>query len=470
MLASKKDFDDDESSESGSTYGQADFDDDDSSSEDESSSDESSDELAEMQTVGDFYVSSFGRIKRKKGGRHYQKTRSSGYSNTVEIEKGERVQVHALVHVLHNDPKLKKFKPGDTVNHRNHVRNDNDSTNHEWASVPEQSLDQIRTAEGKASCAAKQGLGRIRFVETDNEGKELGAWSGMYPSAHAVERVTGHCNSKVGEWLNDKKHHKHRKSGKYFKYERLPLVVDEDGLNREWRRVPDAWGETPDGFMCSDDGLYRFDDDDEPKIGNRNSGHYQKLIIRGRPVLLHELICWTFHGPPPSPAHTVDHISRKLDADGFLSNHKDNLRWLDASGQLKNRGDVSLADGMGTPVLVTTIAEGTTVTYTDYHSAAAAVGVTKTTIHKWCKESHVVKGKRYELAPQPDLVKTRAKTSVVGGRVKLVLTTEKEEWKPVYREDWLEGGRYFCVRGEKQGPMADRHERKKRSRAERDEI
>jgi len=466
MLASKKDFDDeDESSESGSTYGQADFDDDESS--DEPSSEESSDELAEMQ-VADFQVSSFGRIKRKKGGRHYKKTRPSGYSTPVAIETDEKVQVHTLVHVLHNDPKLKKFKPGDTVNHINHVRDDNDHTNHEWASKSKQTLDRVMTAEGKASCEAKQGLGRLRFVETDEEGKELGDWSGVYASTRAVGRVTGHDHGKIGKCLNDKKHHKHRKSGKYFKYERITLVVDEDGLNREWRRVPDAWGETPDGFMCSDDGLYRLDDDDEPKIGTRNSGHYQLLRIRWRPVGLHELICWTFHGPPSSPAHTVDHRLRDLDADGFLCNHKDNLRWLDASGQAKNRGDVSLADSSGTPVLVTTIAEGTTVTYTDYYSAAAAVGVAYSTIHKWSKESRVVKGKRYELAPQPDLVKVKAKTSVVGGLVKLVLTTEKEEWKPAYKEDWLEGGRYFCVRGEKLGPRIDRH--KKRSRDERDEI
>jgi len=228
----------------------------------------------------DFTVSSFGRIQRKKGGRHFQGTTASGYSIPVQLKKGEDVQVHALVHVLHNDPTLEGFKPGDTVNHRNHIRDDNDHTNHEWAGKSKQRLDQIRTTESK------------------------------------------------------------------------------------------------------------------------------------------------------------------------------------------NRDEFSLADSQGTPVLVTTIADGTTVTYKDYGSAAAAAGVAgHNNIYNWCKHSDVVKGKRYEFAPQPDLVKSRAKTSIVGGRVKLVLTTQTESWKPVYNEDWLEGGKYFEVRGEKRGPMAERHTRREAKRA-----
>jgi len=217
--------------------------------------------------------------------------------------------------------------------------------------------------------------------------------------------------------------------------------------------------------MFSDDGLYRTGPEDELKIGTRINGIYQMVTIGGEYVRIHDVLCWTFHGPPPSPDCTVDHRNRDLDENGFLSNHKDNIRWLDASGQAKNKGDVSRADGQGTPVLVTTIADGTTVTYKDNCSAAVAAGVTRNCILYRCKHSSVVKGKRYEFAPQPDLVKARAKTSVVGGRVKLVLTTEKEEWKPAYNEDWLEGGKYFKVRGEKLGPRAERHDRREAKRA-----
>jgi len=416
----------------------------------------------------DFTVSSFGRIQRKKGGRHFQKTKSSGYSNQVELEKGEEVQVHALVHVIHNDPTLEGFKPGDTVNHLNHIRDDNDSTNHEWASVSEQNLDQIRTDESKASKEAKQGTGRICFVETDKYGKELGAWSGMYPSSCAVSRETGHGNDMILIWLCDGKHHIHKKTGKYFKYDRLPLI--DDGVKRELRCMPkgNPWipkGSTELGLMFSDDGLYRTGPYDELKMGTRTSGIYQNVWICGEQVGIHDVLCWTFHGPPPSPDCTSDHRNRDLDENGFLSNRVCNIRWLDASGQGKNRGNISQTDGQGTPVLVTTISDGTTVTYKDNCSAAVAAGVCHMTILRWCKKSNADKGKRYELAPQPDLVKTRAKTSVVGGLVKLVLTTQKEEWKPAYKEDWLEGGKYFKVRGEKLGPRAERHTRREAKRA-----
>jgi len=417
-----------------------------------------------------FTVSDFGRIQRQTGGRHFQGTKASGYSTPVQLEKGENVQVHALVHVLHNDPTLEGFKPGDTVNHRNHIRDDNDHTNHEWASKTEQSLDQIRTAEGKASFAAKRGTGRIRFVETDKGGRELGAWSGMYASALAVSRETGHGNDKIGEWLCDGEHHIHKKTGKYFKYDRLPL--EDDGVKRELRCLPkgNPWipeGSTESGLMFSDDGLYRTGPEDELKMGTRTNGKYQKVEIGGEWVLLHDVLCWTFHGPPPSPDCTVDHRNRDLDENGFLSNHKDNLRWALPVDQAKNKGDVSHADGQGTPVLVTTIADGTTVTYKDYGSAATAAGVCINTIRRRCENSSVVKGNRYEFAPQPDLVKARAKTSVVGGLVKLVLTTQKESWKPAYKEDWLEGGKYFKVRGEKLGPRAERHTRREAKRAKR---
>ena len=408
----------------------------------------------------DFEVSSFGRTDRTMRGRHFQKTTHTGYSGGVKLEKGETVRVHLLVHVLNNDPGLEKFKPGDTVNHINHVRDDNDYKNHEWKSKPGQSLDRVFTAASKASSAAKQGLGRIRFVETDKDGTELGAWSGIYPSSHAVARETGNSHSKMGAWLSDGKGHKHKKTGKYFKYEQLP--IEDDGVERELRCVPKGspWlpeGSTNDGLMFSHDGLYRTGPNDDLKMGTQ-AGHYQKVVVGGEPVLINDVLGWTFHGPQPSPRHTVDHIDRKLDANGMLSNHKDNLRWASPEEQGKNKGSWSRSDG--TPVLVTTIADGTTVKYESYGLAAAAAGVGYDTIKYRCERSNVVKGKRYEFAPQPDLVKARAKTSVVGGIVKLVLTTEKESWKSVYKEDWLEGGKYFKVRGEKQGPMAERHERR----------
>ena len=44
---------------------------------------------------------------------------------------------------------------------------------------------------------------------------------------------------------------------------------------------------------------------------------------------------------------------------------------------------------------------------------------------------------------QPDLVYLH--TKVVDGRV--VCTTEVERWVEIDPKDWMEGGKYYCVRG-----------------------
>jgi hypothetical protein len=49
-------------------------------------------------------------------------------------------------------------------------------------------------------------------------------------------------------------------------------------------------------------------------------------------VLMQRAVCWAFHGPPPSPEYTVDHIDRDR-----ANNRAFNLRWATRSEQQMNR-------------------------------------------------------------------------------------------------------------------------------------
>ena len=51
-------------------------------------------------------------------------------------------------------------------------------------------------------------------------------------------------------------------------------------------------------------------------------------------VLMHVIICYTFHGPPPDETYTVDHIDRNK-----ANNSPSNLRWASKSEQSLNRDE-----------------------------------------------------------------------------------------------------------------------------------
>ena len=63
-------------------------------------------------------------------------------------------------------------------------------------------------------------------------------------------------------------------------------------------------------------------------------------ITLSRPKYVHRVVCEAFHGPPPTPKHTVEH------KDGNrLNNHKDNLCWLTASENNLRKGVLRASKG-----------------------------------------------------------------------------------------------------------------------------
>ena len=66
--------------------------------------------------------------------------------------------------------------------------------------------------------------------------------------------------------------------------------------------------------------------------GTEDGPSYFKTYFNRRNLKVHRIVCETFHGPPPSELHTVDHINR----DGRC-NAADNLRWATKREQIANR-------------------------------------------------------------------------------------------------------------------------------------
>jgi hypothetical protein len=66
---------------------------------------------------------------------------------------------------------------------------------------------------------------------------------------------------------------------------------------------------------------------------------YPSLTHRQKILRVHVLVCRAFHGPPPTPEHTVDHIA-KYDGDWRRErsdNRAENLRWATKQQQAENR-------------------------------------------------------------------------------------------------------------------------------------
>ena len=59
---------------------------------------------------------------------------------------------------------------------------------------------------------------------------------------------------------------------------------------------------------------------------------YLRVGVGSKSTLVHRIICYTFHGPPPTEFHTVDHSNRVR-----TDNRACNLQWADQVEQLNNR-------------------------------------------------------------------------------------------------------------------------------------
>lgn len=78
------------------------------------------------------------------------------------------------------------------------------------------------------------------------------------------------------------------------------------------------------GYLVSSLGRVRRRGTERVLAGGVTSRGYRKHVLAGnRQQYAHRLVAHAFHGPPPSPAHQVDHLDWNR-----LNNAAANLRWL----------------------------------------------------------------------------------------------------------------------------------------------
>ena len=102
----------------------------------------------------------------------------------------------------------------------------------------------------------------------------------------------------------------------------------------------------PNHSMCKDGNIYngtRF------LTGSKsNDDKYLKICLIEKTYSLHRLVCIAFHPIPGKTKYEdyddlqVNHINGEVDKDGLLSNHADNLEWMNASQNMMHSYENSL--------------------------------------------------------------------------------------------------------------------------------
>lgn len=149
--------------------------------------------------------------------------------------------------------------------------------------------------------------------------------------------------------------------------------MQQEGVNYgEWRSVP---GIDESMALVSSEGWVRVRTKSlggAQALGQPQRGSYssetgtRRVGINGKTHLVHRLIAVAFLGPPPSRAHTVDHLNRDSD-----DNRVANLRWASRSEQNENQGVRKLQRSCKPVVL--TAPDGTAREYASTMEAGKAI-------------------------------------------------------------------------------------------------
>lgn len=307
-------------------------------------------------------VSSLGRFRvRHRSGRWITKTGKPEKDGYVRIYyKGKKRRVHAMVcRSFHG----RRPSAEHTPHHVNHVRHDNRSANLRWASPSEQQQESHRVNKQRKNNVAKiskklfaRPVGGTTWTEYASQ-SEVAKALGI-----GMSSVSTACRAESGLGVA---------CGYEFRRAQDETIQLMDG--EELREV-ECYRVTNFGRILGGNNKYSYgsvrSDGYMGTSRNANEGMQQNTMV-------HILVCTAWHGPRPSPTHTVHH----KDGDK-QNNNKNNLCWATPSEQIQSTWDDNPDRKTNAASIATAVRArpaGTEEEWSEYESqnaAASALGVT----------------------------------------------------------------------------------------------
>jgi len=382
------------------------------------------------------HVSSFGRIESQFGARYFVTPGDHGYG-VSKVKGVGQIPVHVLVNVLFNDPGLRTYERGMTTDHFDQNRANNYKGNLAFKTHSEQIANRTISEAGKLNRVKVLGHAvQGQVVDPDGTRGEWQTWDAQLKAAEG----TMMSDASVCKSIKEDCVVQSAQTGISWYFRPLQRE-DPDGA--VWTRHPAVDGVEFDLVR----GVYRRDGCGAETKGTKN-GSYRSMEIDGDIRQVHDILGELIHGPRPSDKHTMEHVDKTLDADGCLSNAAANLGgWFSKKEQAATSGNGSKSETQGKPVAARRKSDGALLgPWANLDLAGEELGLSLQMISAVCYSKFNSKDYEIWFVPQPDLLRVTATMTVApGGRVKLSLTPEREEWKRVNPKDWAPKGKYHRI-------------------------
>ena len=349
-------------------------------------------------------VSSHGRIRNNDGFKYFPNPRKDGYCAlgiAGSSRKSLTLLVHRVVHIIFNDPELRFFQKGDTVDHIISYRSMNNRENLRWASPSKQRENQDQPSHRGTDVRYRitsSKFDRLFDFGTQNDATEFMKVDNSLIKGNEINQDE---LQKLG-WEVVVLDNSHFIEGEEWKYPTPSSKSKVSSLGR----IETAYGKR----------YYPRPD---------RSG-YVYFRWNGVSTQVSHLVMMAFGFSRPSSMHSIDHKDRNPGNNSIT-----NLRWANATEQNRNKGNRLGKSFRKVEVKLTS--SSVWKLYKNSNEAREVLGISlqaannclnPCTTHKTAGGND---GLRYNMRfqVQEDLL--------------------NEEWLEVKPEEWDVGGRYYSI-------------------------